>query len=291
MKRVGVAAAVLAAVAGVTAAVPLARAPHAGVVIPAHPMHFFEEATFRRALAEVSVRPPAPLTGARALIVPHHWLAGPLIVEGLRDLAAGVDVRRVILIGPNHNNVGGVAVATDEGPWETPRGRVDVDVPAMRALVRAGVAGRAPEVLTYEHSVAGLVPAIGALMPRARIVPLALRSNRELHAAQALARALAPLLRDPGTVLIASVDFSHYLSAPEAVARNVETLAALRAMDTGRILSFGNEHLDSPATIGAVLETMRLLGRHEFHLLANTNATAFGAPPAPPVTSYITGWF
>ena len=129
---------------------------------------------------------------------------------------------------------------------------------------------------------------IGAI--GAEVVPLILRGDLDSGQVSALARALAPLL-DDGTIVVASVDFSHYQSAAEARARDAETLAAMEAMDSQAILSFGDEHLDSPPTVTLVTELMRSLGAGEFQLRQNTNSGDLFGVFRPPVTSYITGYY
>ena len=257
---------------------------------PTHPLIFFDDQAFAQALASAEATDPTPMPGARAVIVPHHWLAGHLILGSLRDLAASGDYRRIILIGPNHINAGGAAVITSDLPWQTPFGLVEPDREAIRQLAIDGQARSEPAVLSYEHAVAGIVPAIAYLLPDARLVPLILRSDLTSTDVNTLAAALAPLL-DGETAIIAAVDFSHYLSAQQARQRDRETLEALQSLDSSRILSFGDEHLDSPPAIAALMETMRLLSATEFELRENSNSSELGDSALAPVTSYITGYY
>jgi AmmeMemoRadiSam system protein B len=257
---------------------------------PAHPITFFDERTFALAVARVEATAPNPMAGVRALTVPHHWLAGHLILGGLRDLAASGDYRRIILMGPNHTNAGGAAVITSDLPWQTPFGLVEPDSAALGQLTDIGFVRSEPDVLTYEHSIAGIVPAIAYYLPEAQVVPLALRSDLTPAEVERLAAALAPLL-DSRTVILAAVDFSHYLSAEEARQRDRETLAALQSLDFKGILSFGDEHLDSPASIAVLMESMRLLGATRFELRENSNSSELGGPVRGPVTSYVNGYY
>jgi AmmeMemoRadiSam system protein B len=260
------------------------------VARPVHPLIFFDDQAFGQALRRTEAADPAPMPGARALILPHHWLAGHLILGSLRDLAASGDYRRIILIGPNHVNAGGGAVITSDLAWQTPFGLVEPDGEAISGLTSEGVAVSEPSVLTYEHSVAGIMPAIAYFLPDVRVVPLVLRSDVTPAEVETLAAALAPLL-DGETALIAAVDFSHYLSAQQARQNDRETLEALESLDSSRILSFSNEHLDSPASIAVVMETMRLLGASEFEVRENINSSDLGGPALPPVTSYVVGYY
>jgi AmmeMemoRadiSam system protein B len=256
---------------------------------PAHPPAFFDARRFT--LSRLRMPPLHPAPGARGLIVPHHWLAGHLILAGLRDLAAGGPLRRVVLLAPNHIGAGGALVTTSDRPWETPLGRVEPDAEAVRSLVRTLAATLAPDWLTHEHSINGLMPALASELPGVRVVPLAIHSGLRPGEVQALARALAGLAGED-TVFVASVDCSHYLAPEDARIRDGETLAALRALDSAAVLGFSNnEHLDSPGSIAILMETMRLLGATRFELRANTNSAELMGKAPTGVTSYIYGLY
>ena len=257
---------------------------------PAHPLIFFDDRAFAVALARAEAADPNPMPGARAVIVPHHWLAGHLILGGLRDLAASGDYRRIVLIGPNHVNAGGAAVTTSDRFWQTPFGLVQPDAGAIDRLISGGLVRSEPEVLAYEHSIAGIIPAIAYYLPETRVVPLVLRHDLTAAEVKRLGAALAPLL-DGSTAIVAAVDFSHYLSTKEARQRDRDTLAALRSLDSSRILSFADEHLDSPASVGVLMEAMRLLGNTDFALRENSNSSDTGGSLSAPVTSYIYGYY
>ena len=270
--------------------VPEPGGPPAGTRRAAHPVTFYDARAFSLSLEETAEIPVVPMPGARAIVVPHHWLAGQLILTSLRDLAAGGAYDRVIVIGPDHVGAASAGAATSDLPWETPFGLLQADAESVSRLAAEGAARVEPDTLSHEHSVAGIVPAIAYYLPDAAIVPLALRGDLDIGQVRALARMLVPLL-DDHTIAVASVDFSHYLSAPEARTRDAETLAAMEATDSQRILAFGNEHLDSPPTIALLTEIMRLLHRGEFTPRGNTNSGELSGLFRPPVTSYVTGYF
>lgn len=285
-----------AAVAVALAAVPALVLPEASGGVreasrgPLHPAAFYSPRAFSAALERLSATGVEPSRGARVVIVPHHWLAGHLILGGLRDLAAAGGVRRVILVGPNHIGAGGAAATTSGRGWATRFGVVGADRAAVSSLVRRGLARSEPDVLTWEHSISGIVPAIAREVPGARVVPLALRAARTPGEVRLLAAALAGMM-DRGTVLVASVDFSHYLSAAQARERNRESVSALRAMDAARVLGWGNEHLDSPPSIALAIETARALGATEFVLRADSDSARLGGSSLADVTSYVAGYY
>jgi hypothetical protein len=257
---------------------------------PAHPLVFFDRVAFSQALAQVEASPPRPLEGARALVIPHHWLAGRLILGTLRDAAASGEFERVVLMGPNHTNAGGAPLTTSDLPWDTPFGAMRSDAAGIDELAARAAVATAPDVLTYEHSVAGIVPAVAYYLPDARVVPLVLGAAITADEISALVSALAAL-DDGRTLFVASVDFSHYLPLAQAHAMDAESVSALAAMDTRGILTYGNEHMDSPASIAVLMELARRAASAEFHLLENTDSTQITGMGAGSVTSYVAGYF
>jgi len=276
--------------------VPLLRAettpskPPTATYSPSHPLLFFDGRTFAAAAAATAATPVEPMPDARGVLLPHDWVGGAFITTPLRDLAASRKVTRVILVGPNHTNAGGAAVLTSDLPWETPFGRAEADQGAVTALAAGGLVRLEPEVLTYEHSVAGIIPAVRRYLPDAKVVPLILRGGLSAEDIERLATALTPLM-DDGTVLVAAVDFSHGLPASAARQRDSETLALLRASDWAPLLRWGNEHLDSPASVAVLVETVGCLGATRFELRGNSNSGKVSGAVAAPVTSYVAGYF
>jgi AmmeMemoRadiSam system protein B len=254
-----------------------------------HPSTFFNPTSF--AQARLRAGPPNPVPGAKAVIVPHHWVAGHLIIGGIRDLVAGSGATRVIVVGPNHIAAGGALVTTSDQAWSTPLGRVDADAGAARRLAGARVATLSPGALTHEHSMAGMMPALADAAPGVRVVPLAIRPGLRLPEARRLAGALGPLLADPKTVLVVSVDFSHYHSADVARRNDLESIALLRDLDAVSAIGLSDEHFDSPGSIATLLEAMRAAGATRFVLRANTNSAEILGPTPAGTTSYVSGFF
>jgi hypothetical protein len=62
-------------------------------------------------------------------------------------------------------------------------------------------------------------------------------------------------------------------------------------LDLARLLSFGDEHLDSPASIALAIEYARLAGEARFVLRENTNSGELSGSLGAPVTSYVAGYF
>jgi AmmeMemoRadiSam system protein B len=255
-----------------------------------HQAPSFDPHAFARALARLP-RNPEPMPGVRALILPHHWLAGDLIAAGLRDLAASGRVGRVVLLAPDHPHAGRTPVTTSDRAWRTAFGDLAADTSAVDRLVRTGLVARDPALIEREHGIAGLVPAVAHFLPGARLIPLAVRNDLRPAEIRALADQLARLAEDERTVILLSADFSHDLTAEEARRMDGESLGALRDIDADRVIRFGPEHLDARGATAAVMLALRRLGATTFVLRANSDASAMPGYGGGPVTSYVLGYY
>lgn len=146
-----------------------------------------------------------------ALVVPHAGFiySGPC--AGLTiGLLQGADVRRVVLIGPSHRFSFRGAALPPGAAFATPLGRVELDRAAIEMLSRLpGFEVNAPAHAS-EHSLEIELPLLQKALPKGfTLVPLVIgRVDRDQR--QSVGAAVASLLREPGTVLIVSSDFTHY---------------------------------------------------------------------------------
>ena len=254
-----------------------------------HPALFYDDAMFFSSVRAAAAL-PVPKGDVAGGIIPHDWRGGEYITWLFRSLAEGDPPTTVILIGPNHDNEGYPGVLTSELAWSTPFGLVQPDRERIDALMGLGLVSADEPVLTTEHSVAGLMPAIAYYLPGARVVPLIIRGNAGPKDAERLGRALASQL-DGTTLLVAAVDFSHDLVSSAAERNNAVTLAALRAGDSTMLFALDNRYLDSPESIAVLMASMASAGAGPFVLTADTNSAALRGDELAPTTSYLVGYY
>ncbi|WP_366922312.1 AmmeMemoRadiSam system protein B [Metallumcola ferriviriculae] len=202
-------------------------------------------------------------------VVPHHLLAHQLISQVFSRFRQQ-EPSLLVLVGPNHHNRG-ERIITGTWDWQTPFGTVEVDREVVGKLLDAAPVKQDDMVLDSEHSIGNLMPFIKFYLPETKVVPLILHHDVSRQEAKLLAEQLNEVT-DEGAVIIASVDFSHYLTREEAQQKDRETMAALKADNLGRIFSMGNDYLDSPASLGVLFTAMDARGLNEFKVLANTNS-------------------
>jgi hypothetical protein len=263
-------------------------APGVQVATVAHPVLFYDDATFFSSVRAAESLPSAQgdVTGG---IIPHDWRGGQYIAWLFHSVAVHPP-DTVILIGPNHDNEGYPGVLTSELPWSTPFGVVQPDRERISTLIDEGLISVDETVLTTEHSVAGIMPAIAYYLPDARVVPLIIRGDASLEDATRLGRALAAQV-DSSTIVVAPVDFSHDLISSASERNNAVTLQALRADDSATLFTLDNTYLDSPESIAVLMATMSSLSAGPFVLTADTNSAALRRDELAPTTSYLVGYY
>ena len=248
------------------------------------PNAFFEAATFDKGLRAARAYPAPAATGVVVGgLVPHHTLAGSLFSTFFLGLEARPPAT-IVVVGPNHPNAG-QRIITGRRGWATDFGVVAADQELIDALLATGLVTVDEKVLSAEHSVGAEMPYIKYHAPEARVVPLILHRDVQPVELRRLADVLAPRL-GPDCLLLASVDFSHYLTRREADKKDPETLRAIEAHDLTTLWRMGPDHLDSPPALGLLLLTMQRLGLEQPEILARGNSGLILGSESIETTSY-----
>lgn len=230
-----------------------------------------------------------------AAVVPHHVVASRF-AAGLLSYLSENPPGILVIVGPDHRG-SGPPVGTSSAAWETSEGLVEADAELVSALLGSGLAAEARAAQDGEHSIGVFMPFVRHYLPATRVVPLTLRGELPLDRAAALGRFVrawadrrgATAKEEPGrpVFLLASVDFSHYLPAAEAEARDVSTVAALRNGEWGTLFTMGSAHLDSPAALAAAFAFAGSLNAPVFTVAEHANsATILGRLDLEETTSY-----
>ena len=262
-------AAVLVAGALLSGGAPSARPAIRTAPMEVQPDIFFDQHEFHKGLGEVRTR---QITGGDGLVggvVPHHNLAGAMFSTFFVQLEADPP-ETLIVVGPNHEHQG-QRVITGRRGWATPFGTVEADLPLVEALVKAGLATVDDGALEKEHAVGALMPYLMYHAPGARVLPIVLHRDVTMAQMEQLAKTLAPWL-DGSRVLVASVDFSHYLKRAEAEAKDEVTWAAIQRFDLAALRRMGPDHIDSPGALGVLMLTMREIGAKGPSMEGHTNS-------------------
>jgi AmmeMemoRadiSam system protein B/AmmeMemoRadiSam system protein A len=145
----------------------------------------------------------------RALVVPHAGLrySGPTAAHGY--VAAGRDHhQRVVVLAPNHRFPLTGAAVDPSSHYESPLGRVAVDLEAVEALASQPHFVCSPRPFAQEHAIEMQLPFLQHRLPRATLVPVLVGELRGDEFDE-VAASLSALL-DARTLFVISSDFMHY---------------------------------------------------------------------------------
>jgi poly-gamma-glutamate synthesis protein (capsule biosynthesis protein) len=227
-------------------------------------------------------KPDIEVTG---IAVPHHLLSADLIARGFWAASAN-SYDRIILVSPDHFNRSRRPLATTRQDLETPFGTIRNDTEATGALLSSSALFDDSDLFQQEHGVAALLPFAKHFFPHARVVPVAV-SYGSTRAEWDAAVAMLEKLVEPGTLIVQSTDYSHYLTQQIAIRRDQETLNAIASNDidlVARLLQ--PDHMDSKGSQYIQMRLQSGVMKARGIVIANRNSVEYSAVGTR-TTSYI----
>lgn len=250
---------------------------------PAHKVKFFEQNYFEEGIKKAKEQKGFDYH-VRGGVLPHDLFISFIIADFFKRLSFQ-NPQTIILIGPNHYEKGDFKVLTSLYNWETPFGIVNPDYQLITKVIGKQLAQTDEENLPNDHAVSGLIPFIKYYLPGAKVAPFLLSGHLTKNESEALAKALSDLT-DKNSVIVASLDFSHYLTAKKAEQKDEITLGAIKNFNYGQIFLFNNDHLDSPPSLAVLLMMMQSFGTVNLDVLNHLNSGSLQKNNFVPVTSF-----
>ncbi|MFA6600189.1 MAG: AmmeMemoRadiSam system protein B [Candidatus Omnitrophota bacterium] len=200
-----------------------------------------------------------PDPAVRALIVPHagYPYSGRIAAEAYKTVQ-GRNFDTVVILGFSHHVPFRGIYVDDHDAYETPLGRVRVDVEMARAL-RAlhPVLQDRPSGSFEEHSVEVQVPFIQEALKGASIVPVYMGEQSAANAA-ILGDALAKTIAGKNVLVVVSTDLSHFHPYDEAVRKDRACIALIEASDEPGFLTASEQGAIEACGSGPVLALLAL---------------------------------
>lgn len=228
-----------------------------------------------------------PENKIRAGIIPHDITQGQMMANFFLHIAKQTP-QRIIILGPNHYEKGSTNLITTTADWKTEFGIVETDDIAIEKLMDNPVFSMDREIIENEHAVSAVVPYISYYLPDAQVVPIIFKADMKKYNMDNLISQLSDII-DDNTIIVASVDFSHYLDKNTADRNDELTIKYLKEFDYQSILNLGdnfNDYLDSPAVIGLLLKWLDKMGYNNYELIDHTNSADQDKKTDIPTTSY-----
>jgi len=225
--------------------------------------------------------PSAQKVKAKAVIVSHHLLARDLIGDTLGRVAN--DYQTIILIGPNHFNLGLNQLQTTNYSFKTKFGNLEPNQEIIDKLAEEKIASIHDENFNNEHSICSLVSFVKIYFPNAKIVPIILKGNLPFEKTQKLASFLAQECRQK-CLIIASLDFSHDVSSQQAQLNDQQSAQILKNLEHENLEKVVS---DSIPTLQVLMEYLKEKEIINGEIIHHSDSNQLSGQNLPTVTSYV----
>lgn len=144
----------------------------------------------------------------------------------------------VIILGVNHYGDGYAFAVDHHEYWDTPLGEVEVDEEFRSALLaNSQIFKTDSNVGQQEHSLEVQVPFIQYINPNAKILPITI-SSRNIDQLMTAGQELASIVNKfPNTLIVASTDMSHFISAKAAEKKDALAIKEIFKRDPESLLN------------------------------------------------------
>jgi len=223
----------------------------------------------------------------RGGVVNHHLLADQLIAEFFAIIALN-EPDIVILVGPNHSGEGLESIHTSVWDYSTPFGDLRINRELINYLIKEEQVGYNYQLAEVEHSMNALIPYIKYYLPNVELVPVILSSAVDINKVSMIAERLSDKVKDQKVLVVASIDFSHYLPLEEADQKDIITKELMLNRDYNRLRLLNDDYLDSPASAVFLLRMVEHLGSNAQSVINQGNSARIYPSEYNNTTSYMT---
>ena len=211
------------------------------------------------------------------VISPHagYKYSGRTAASAISSLKSA---KTFIILGPNHNMIGPEFSMMSAGEWETPLGKVGIDSKLAKELEKCGVLEEDSLAHAHEHSIEVQLPFLQHRFKNFGIVPISIGgdySDEFLEKCVLLGRQIAKSAKGKSVGIIASSDFSHYLPAKIADAKDAKAIERISVFDVKGFLET-LEAIDASvcgyAPIAVAMSAAKAMGMKGAKVISHSNS-------------------
>ncbi len=195
-------------------------------------------------------------------ILPHHDVACDYMTSFYQTVAKHntEEPELILLIGPNHPGEG-PRFQVGAFDFISHTGVVYSDGDMIKALsdhplIHEGI----ESVFKKEHSIGIHMNYINQYFEKAKVISCIIGETRTSEGIEEVAQELVEYIQNKKVLIIASIDFSHYLTLEEANEKDVYTRALIQTTDIHTMSSLSNDYIDSPSSYVLLIELLQQLG-------------------------------
>ena len=176
-----------------------------------------------------SLNPDGPRQ-IKGLISPHagFMFSGPPAAHGFKALAEDGFPDVFVIIGPNHTGMGNGVAITDQD-FQTPLGMMEVDKD-LASRIQKGIIAK--DIISHrnEHSLEVQLPFIKFFDKDVKFVPITMMIQ-DHRTAMEVGKIIREAIKGMDAVIIASSDFSHYVSPEVAKEKDTKAINKILELD------------------------------------------------------------
>ncbi len=219
----------------------------------------------------------------RLMIVPHHILSADRIAGMYKGLE-GMPIDHVILLGPDHFGTSNRSVLTSDRSWRQMDDLLPINQAWYDQIKMQKFVFEDHSEIEVEHSIHTHIPFIMTYLPEVDLLPIAVSKSIRMDEVETMTEVLSGMISQ-NTLVIASVDFSHYLSLENANERDYQTKQLMTRGDIDTIMDLDDSYFDSPSILAMMLILSEWHG-YEMHIVDHSNAAHYIDLEIPETTSY-----
>lgn len=221
-----------------------------------------------------------------AIVVPHHNLVKEKRLEFLKSIAQErKETKTIVIISPDHFSPNQHSITYTDKTWHLSNGEIEFDYQLGNKLTQD--LSKETGVLEEDHGIYNLLPDIKNVWSKAKVVPIIIGMQVEFNQLNNLLANLNTFCKKD-CLLIASVDFSHYLPRSLADIHDLNNYEALNNLD---VKENGKIEVDSPQSLYLLTEFAKNKGAKNFNLFAHTNSGWLANNRDIETTTHFFGWY
>lgn len=249
------------------------------IAIPVGVMEFFKTVeppqpkNFDKEFYYQLVEEPLNLNGNSLLmgIVPHHLVAKPWISEFWATIGNSKP-KRIFLLSPNH--------------FDSNTHKITTTSVALHLFKDVEFVKANDTVISNDHGITTHLPFVEYFTKSSQLVPLVVSNTTTKEELEIVAHHLIKEVNPSNDVIVASIDFSHYLNKNVADQKDQETLNYLNEMNTNAIIRLTNDHVDARSGLVLFLRAAQLLNCQKPTIFHHGNSADFVPKTSTSSTSY-----
>jgi AmmeMemoRadiSam system protein B len=219
-----------------------------------------------------------------AIVIPHHNLVKNLRLDYLTQIGHQLpNLETIIIIGPDHFSPYQKSISYGNFNWRLVDSQIDFTKSLETKL--SPYLNLNNGIVRNDHTIYNLLPDIKEVWPKAKIFPILIGQKHSFAKLDPLISQVVKICQK-NCLLLASVDFSHYLPATLANVHDRFTLKALNNLDFKLIQQ---AEVDSPQSLYFLINYARQKKAKKWHLFAHTNSGILGNNFDVETTTHIFG--